>query len=129
MRRVDRTDRLEIYAREHVRWAWLVNPLTRSLEVLERADRGRLLRDVWRDGVRMRAEPFDAIEIDLAVLWVDVVLPERGTRARRPARPDRRRFRCRQVAPTLQPARGSGGTRRNPVERRISNPVEHLRLK
>jgi len=88
VRRVDRTDRLEIYAREHVRWAWLVNPLTRSLAVLERADRGRLLRDVRRDGARIRAEPFDAIEIDLAVLWVDVALPERGTGTRRPARRD-----------------------------------------
>ena len=74
--KVDRTGKLEIYARERVGWAWLVNPLTRTLEVLERADRGWLLRHVWCDAARVRAEPFDAIELDLAVLWADVVIPE-----------------------------------------------------
>ncbi len=72
----DRTDKLDIYAREHVGWAWLVNPITRTLEVLERADTGWLLRHVWRDCARVRAEPFDAIELDLALLWADVVFPE-----------------------------------------------------
>ncbi|MBN2193107.1 MAG: Uma2 family endonuclease [Polyangiaceae bacterium] len=72
----DRTEKLEIYARERVGWAWLVNPLTRTLEVLERADRGWLIRHVWRDAALVRAEPFDAIELDLAVLWADVILPE-----------------------------------------------------
>ncbi len=72
----NRTDKLAIYAREHVGGAWLVNPLTRTLEVLEQSDSGWLLRHVWRDDARVRAEPFDAIELDLSVLWADVILPE-----------------------------------------------------
>jgi hypothetical protein len=33
------------------------------------------LVDVARDDAKVRAEPFDAIELDLAVLWADVDLP------------------------------------------------------
>ncbi|MBN2191710.1 MAG: Uma2 family endonuclease [Polyangiaceae bacterium] len=51
----DQTDKVEIYAREHVGWAWLVNPLTRKVEVLERADRGWLFRHLWCDAARARA--------------------------------------------------------------------------
>ena len=30
----------------------------------------------WEGDTRVRAVPFDAIELDLGVLWADVVLPE-----------------------------------------------------
>ncbi|AKU95990.1 hypothetical protein AKJ09_02654 [Labilithrix luteola] len=30
--------------------------------------------DAWADDVHVRAEPFDAIELDLSVLWADVQL-------------------------------------------------------
>jgi Uma2 family endonuclease len=70
----DRSDKLRIYAREQVRWAWLVDPLQRTLEAL-RLDQGRwTLLDTWRDDARVRVEPFDAIELDLAALWQRVVL-------------------------------------------------------
>lgn len=73
----DRTDKLDIYAREQVRWAWLVDPLLRTLEAL-RHDGGRwTLLGTWRDEARVRAEPFDAIELELGVLWQRVVLQER----------------------------------------------------
>ena len=29
-----------------------------------------------KDGARVRAEPFDAVELDLGILWADVVLDE-----------------------------------------------------
>ena len=70
----DRTDKLAIYQRENVGWVWLVDPLQRTLEVLRRASEGWMLRGTWRDESRVRAEPFDAIELELAVLWADVVL-------------------------------------------------------
>jgi hypothetical protein len=34
------------------------------------------LRGTWRDAEIVRAEPFDAIELDLSILWADVVLPD-----------------------------------------------------
>jgi Uma2 family endonuclease len=71
----DRTDKLRIYAREKVGWAWLIDPLQRTLEALRLGDEGWTLRGAWRDDARVRAEPFDAIELDLAILWADVVIP------------------------------------------------------
>ena len=44
------------------------------LEVL-RLDSGKwTLLGTWLDDARVRAEPFDAIELDLGVLWADVEL-------------------------------------------------------
>ena len=61
---------------EHVAWVWLIDPILRTLEVLRRAEVGWSLLGTWRDDERARAEPFDAIELELGVLWADVVLPE-----------------------------------------------------
>jgi len=73
--RLDRADKLPIYAREQVRHAWLVDPITRTLEVL------RLERERWvilathAGDAKFRAEPFDAIELELGALWADVQAP------------------------------------------------------
>jgi Uma2 family endonuclease len=72
--RHDRADKLRIYARQGVPHAWLVDPLARTLEVLRREGDRWLLLDVHKDDARVRAEPFDAIELDLAILWADVVV-------------------------------------------------------
>ena len=67
--RIDRVQKLRIYAREGVGHAWLVNPTTRTLEVYRRAeDKWTLVSTHGGDKV-VRAEPFDAIELDLLVLW------------------------------------------------------------
>jgi len=73
----DRTDKLAIYCRERVPWVWLVDPLQRTLEVLrlEAEQETWTLRGSWRDDAHIRAEPFDAIELELGALWADVVLP------------------------------------------------------
>ncbi|HVZ35333.1 MAG TPA: Uma2 family endonuclease [Polyangiaceae bacterium] len=73
----DRTDKLAIYAREQVRWAWLVDPLLRTLEALKLDGTQWRLLGTWRDEARLRAEPFDAIELELGALWQRVVLRER----------------------------------------------------
>ena len=67
--RIDRGLKLAIYAREKVPHAWLVNPATRTLEVLRLQGDERLIATVHSDADRLRAEPFDAIELDLAGLW------------------------------------------------------------
>jgi len=71
---MDRAQKLPIYARELVTHVWLVDPLQRTLEILHREGARWLIVDVHRGDAKVRAEPFDAIELDLAVLWADVVL-------------------------------------------------------
>jgi hypothetical protein len=72
--RTDRTAKLPIYAREGVQHAWLVDPLLRTLEVL-RVENGRWsILATHRDEAKVRSEPFDAFDLELGVLWADVVL-------------------------------------------------------
>ncbi len=66
---VDRADKLPIYAREGVGHAWLVDPIAQTLEVLRLDGDTYRLVATWRESARVRAEPFDAIELDLALLW------------------------------------------------------------
>jgi Uma2 family endonuclease len=72
--KLDRADKLPIYAREQVAHVWLVDPLERTLEVLRRAGEGWLIVAIHRDDARVRAEPFAAFELDLEILWADVEL-------------------------------------------------------
>lgn len=66
----DRAEKMAVYAREGVRYAWLVDPLARTLEVFALGPEGRwVLHGVHRDKARVRAEPFDAIELEFGVLW------------------------------------------------------------
>jgi len=69
--RIDRTKKLPIYHREGVAHAWLVDPTAHTLDVLRRHDLGWLLVASYEGASAVRAEPFDAAEIDLAGLWVD----------------------------------------------------------
>ena len=72
--RTDRALKLPIYARVGVGHAWLVDPVARILEVL-RVENGRWsILATHRDEENVRAEPFDAIELALSILWADVVL-------------------------------------------------------
>jgi Uma2 family endonuclease len=67
--KLDRGKKIPVYARERVSHVWLVDPLEQYLEIL------RLDGDSYRivathiAEAKVRAEPFDAIELDLAVLW------------------------------------------------------------
>jgi Uma2 family endonuclease len=66
---VDRTDKLPSYAAAGVAHTWLVNPLAQTLEVLK-LELGRwVLFGTYRAAARVRAEPFDAIELELGALW------------------------------------------------------------
>ncbi|MGK3960022.1 Uma2 family endonuclease [Sorangium sp. So ce118] len=66
----DRDEKMPVYAREGVRYAWLVDPIARTLEVYVLGqDRRWGLAATHRDAAHVRVEPFDAIELDLSVLW------------------------------------------------------------
>ncbi len=71
----DRVRKMPIYAREGVRHLWLVNPATKTLEVY-RLENGRWsLIGTHANSERIRAEPFDAIELELGALWSGPVTP------------------------------------------------------
>jgi Uma2 family endonuclease len=72
--RTDRAKKLPIYARERIAHVWLVDPLQRTLEVLRLAEGRWTILGVYEETAKVRAEPFDAIELDLALLWTDVDL-------------------------------------------------------
>ena len=58
-----------IYRREGVGHVWLLNPRTRTLEVY-RLEQGRwILLETYEGATTVRAEPFDAFELDLSLLW------------------------------------------------------------
>ena len=67
--RADRVLKRHIYARERITHYWLLDPDAKTLEV-ERLD-GDTYRIVLTasEDEKVRAEPFDAIELDLGLLW------------------------------------------------------------
>ncbi|WP_437565272.1 Uma2 family endonuclease [Sorangium sp. So ce542] len=66
----DRKEKMPLYAREGVLHAWLVDPIQRSLEVFSLGPGGGWVPiATHRDAARVRAAPFEAIELELAVLW------------------------------------------------------------
>jgi len=66
---LDRGGKLPIYARQGVAYAWLVNPNTRVLEVFRLDGSTYRLIATHRDAELVRAEPFEAHELELALLW------------------------------------------------------------
>jgi len=66
---IDRTHKLAIYAAQRVGHAWLVNPLLETLEVLRLESQRWSLLSTHEGQAKLRAEPFDAIELELGALW------------------------------------------------------------
>jgi len=66
----DRLKKLGVYAREGVGHTWLIDPALETLEVY-RLHEGAWLLVLTAGGTEtVRAEPFDAVELDLAGLWI-----------------------------------------------------------
>lgn len=64
----DRAKKLPAYAQAGVKHAWLVDPGPRTLEIFRLDGAGWRLVGTLTDD-KVRAEPFDAIELNLAALW------------------------------------------------------------
>jgi Uma2 family endonuclease len=69
---------VRVYFAHVRRSAWLVDPVERTLEVYRLIDGRWSLLGTFSDDERVRAEPFDAIELDLALLWADVEPPAKS---------------------------------------------------
>jgi len=68
---LDRVRKMDIYAREQVSHAWLVDQVACTLEVL-RLENGNWTTLATHEGAEIvRAEPFADIELDLGALWAD----------------------------------------------------------
>lgn len=67
--RLDRAKKLPVYAREGVAHLWLLNPVARTLEIYRLAEGRWLLLATHEGKSRVRAVPFDAVEVSLALLW------------------------------------------------------------
>jgi Uma2 family endonuclease len=65
----DRADKLPIYASFGVAFIWYVDPLARTLEVFRTGDGHATLIQTFRDAAVIRAEPFEAIAVELGALW------------------------------------------------------------
>lgn len=66
---MDRGAKRATYQRERVGHLWLIDPALRTLEVFRWDPVGYVLIDVWDGEARVRAEPFEAIELRLGSLW------------------------------------------------------------
>lgn len=67
--RIDRADKMPIYAAQGVPFLWLIDPAPRTLEVFVLRDGHWLLEQVYQQDEAVRAVPFDAIAFPLAGLW------------------------------------------------------------
>ena len=56
-------------AREGVPHVWFVDPKRQTLEVFALRGSSLVTQAIYRGQERVRVEPFDAIEIELSVLW------------------------------------------------------------
>ncbi len=69
--RVDRTDKLAVYATFGVKHCWYVDPLAKTLEVLALQGDKWLIAATFKDADSVTAPPFEAHTFALDVLWPD----------------------------------------------------------
>lgn len=70
--RFDRFTKVPIYAREGVQHVWLLDPVAQTLEVLRLHEGSWLIAAVHEGSEKVRAEPFEAVEIDLSLIWGEI---------------------------------------------------------
>jgi Uma2 family endonuclease len=68
--RLDRVKKLPLYAANEVRNAWIVDPAQRSLEVYRNEGRRWALVATHAESEEVCAEPFEAVALELGLLWV-----------------------------------------------------------
>ncbi len=66
---LDHQRKCPAYARNHVTWLWLIDPGERTLDVYHRDGKRWAKSESHRADDRVHAEPFEAAELDLSLLW------------------------------------------------------------
>ena len=70
-RRIDLTDKREIYGEAGVGHLWLVDPIDRTLEVFARRDGAWVLDAALADEAEVKVAPFEAVGFPLSALWIE----------------------------------------------------------
>lgn len=70
-RRLDLTDKRDLYGVAGVGHLWLVDPVERTLEAFELRDGRWTLTAAQGGEAEVRVAPFDAVAFPLAALWID----------------------------------------------------------
>jgi Uma2 family endonuclease len=73
--KLDLVLKLPRYARATVDYAWVIDPVHRALEVFHQEHERWVLVAAFVGDDRVRAEPFDAIELELGALWLEETPP------------------------------------------------------
>jgi Uma2 family endonuclease len=76
--RIDRSRKMNVYGREVVRHLWFVDPLANTLEIYRLEDGRWVVVTTHGGGDTVRAEPFDAIALDLQRWWLEAPTRETG---------------------------------------------------
>jgi Uma2 family endonuclease len=66
---LDRGRKMGVYAREGVQHAWLIDPVAQMLEVYRLAAGRWVLLGTHVGAAEVRAEPFEALALELGALW------------------------------------------------------------
>ncbi len=69
--RTDKVRKMPIYAQYGVPYLWLVDPATRTLDIFKLESGRWSLIESFAESDRVRAEPFQEIEIELGNLWLE----------------------------------------------------------
>lgn len=75
---IDRGRKMEIYAREGVSFLWLVNPTQRTLESYRLVASKWTLLATFLGSTEIRAEPFEAVALDMSRWWLPDTDPGEG---------------------------------------------------
>jgi Uma2 family endonuclease len=89
--RIDRTKKMRLYARAEVAHLWLADPLLETLEIYRLASGHWCLIDSFDGNQVIRAEPFEAVELELGRWWLPAPKkPAPAPKKKRPQRAKRR---------------------------------------
>ena len=69
--RTDKTAKMPVYARANVPHLWLLDPIAGTLDVFRLVESAWLVAGLFAGNDKVRAEPFQAVEIDLGLLWLE----------------------------------------------------------
>lgn len=68
--KMDKTNKVPIYAQYQVTHVWLIDPIAKTLDVF-RLEAGKwVVVGLFVENDKIQVEPFQEVEIDLAVLWL-----------------------------------------------------------